>query len=185
MIKSNYLISKLIINCSKLEDTIASCIKNNKLVKEVLKNAKSCEKISQKYTLNHTEALRLTGTIHWLLGQAAQDGLLRYGKFLSKTRTSYQNKKAMKWWKKSIDTGKLLNARLELSRTYFEAGKHVLVSLRNNGNAAKRTIADMKKIIGLTPEECLEQAEKMFLEMELRWDLEELRKVRDIIEINL
>ena len=35
-----------------------------------------------------------------------------------------------------------------------------------------------KRIIGLTPEECLAKAESMFREMDLQWDLAELEKVR-------
>ncbi len=163
-INSYYLISKMIIYCSKLDNSNLPRKTDKKLFKDAIKTAISATMNSTKDYINRTEALRLAGTSYWLLGRP---------------------RKALKIWKQSIDTGKLLNARLELSRTYFEAGKRILMSLRNDGNAAKRTIADMKKIIGLTPEECLEQAEKMFLEMELRWDLEELRKVRDIIEINL
>jgi hypothetical protein len=36
----------------------------------------------------------------------------------------------------------------------------------------------VKRIIGLTPEECLAKAETMFREMDLQWDLAELEKVR-------
>jgi hypothetical protein len=37
-----------------------------------------------------------------------------------------KEKKDLKWWTKSIKEGERLDARLELSRTYMEIGKHLL-----------------------------------------------------------
>ena len=37
------------------------------------------------------------------------------------------------------------------------------------------------KILGLTPEECLDKAETMFREMDLQWDLEQLEKVKQYV----
>ena len=39
----------------------------------------------------------------------------------------------------------------------------------------------VKRIIGLTSEECLAKAEAMFREMNLEWDLEQLEKLRENI----
>ncbi|HPV43526.1 MAG TPA: hypothetical protein PKX40_20265 [Spirochaetota bacterium] len=38
-----------------------------------------------------------------------------------------------------------------------------------------RSPQSWKKIIGLTPEECLERARSMFREMDLQWDLEQMK----------
>ncbi len=87
-----------------------------------------------------------------------------------------KKKKALRWWKKSIDEGERLGARLELSRTYFEIGKRLSLSAGDDSNRRLRERA--QKLIGLTPEECLAKAEAMFREMDLQWDLAELEKVR-------
>ena len=112
---------------------------------------------SKKDATSRIESLRLVGLFHWHAGS---------------------HKKALRWWKKSIDEGERLGARLELSRTYFEVGKRVHLL---EGNDLNRPLRDrMNKIIGLTPEECLSKAETMFREMDLQWDLAELEKVRAI-----
>ncbi len=120
--------------------------------RELIRNAHKAIKICSKYTktvaYNKTETYRFMGIYHWLLGKP---------------------RKALRWWKKSIDIGEKLGARLELSRTYFEVGKRV-------GPVGARQV---KKIIGLTAEECLDKAEAMFREMDLQWDLEQLAKVRE------
>jgi len=54
---------------------------------------------------------------------------------------------------------------LELSRTYFEAGKF----LRDPKNK-------MERINGLNGTECLMKAKSMFEEMNLDWDLQEYEK---------
>ena len=59
-----------------------------------------------------------------------------------------------------------MGARPDLSRTYFEVGKHLL---EPNSN--------YKELNGITAEEYLDKARIMFKEMDLQWDLDELDKV--------
>jgi len=121
----------------------------------LMKNVKSLVKTAKSIAADRTEAYRYMGTSYWLTGRP---------------------KKALRWWKKSIDEGEQLDAKLELSRSYFEAGKRLTVSA---GDDSHRRLRDrVKKHIGLTPEECLNKAEAMFREMDLQWDLEQLEKVR-------
>ena len=77
-----------------------------------------------------------------------------------------QHKNAFKWWDKSIKEGKGLGAKIELSRTYFEVGKALLDPQ-----------CKYKELNVITAEEYLEKARKMFVEMDLQWDLDELDKV--------
>lgn len=78
-----------------------------------------------------------------------------------------KQEKALKWWKKAIKEGERLGARLQLSRTYFEIGKRLLEP-ESKYNALN----------GIKPEEYLENAKKLFEEMGLQWDLNELDQVR-------
>jgi hypothetical protein len=59
-----------------------------------------------------------------------------------------------------------MSARLELSRTYFEIGKRL--------SEPKSRFNNLK---GIKPEEFLEKARTMFVEMDLQWDLDELAKL--------
>jgi tetratricopeptide (TPR) repeat protein len=75
-------------------------------------------------------------------------------------------KKALKWWNRSIKEGKQLGARLELSRTYFEVGKRLL-----------EPETKCKKLNEIPAEQYLARARKLFKEMDLQWDLDELDRV--------
>ncbi len=74
-------------------------------------------------------------------------------------------RKALQWWRKAIEQGEQLNARIELSRTYFEVGKHL---------QSKQSTDAM--LNGVTAAEYLERAKAMFEEMGLTWDLKNLEK---------
>jgi hypothetical protein len=76
-------------------------------------------------------------------------------------------RKALKWFDKSIKEGERLGARPDLSRTYMEVGRRLLESK-----------SKYKELNGITATDYLERAETMFKEMDLEWDLEELEKVR-------
>jgi len=76
-----------------------------------------------------------------------------------------QKKKAFKYWGKSIEKGKFMGARPELARTYFEVGRH----LADHSSRQKRHN-------GLRSEEYLNLSKEMFMEMDLRWDLEQLEQ---------
>ena len=93
-----------------------------------------------------TEALKLMGVYYWIIGK---------------------QRKAIKWWRKSISEGQCLNDRLELSRTYYEVGKRLL-----------EPKSKYKELDGIKAEEYLEKARVMFEEMDLQWDLDELEKLR-------
>lgn len=75
-------------------------------------------------------------------------------------------KRALKWWNKSMKEGDRLGARLELSRTYFEVGKRLIESGSKH-----------KMLNGIKADKYLENARVMFEEMNLQWDLTELHKV--------
>ncbi len=74
-----------------------------------------------------------------------------------------QERKALKWWRKSIFEGENLEARLELSRTYFEVGKRLMETQSKHDSLA-----------GIKAKEYLAKARGMFQEMDLQWDLDQL-----------
>jgi tetratricopeptide (TPR) repeat protein len=75
--------------------------------------------------------------------------------------------KALAWWSKAIQEGERLGARPDLARTYFEVGKRLLEPQSN-----------YRELNGITAKEYLAKAEKLFREMDLQWDLEQLERVR-------
>ena len=77
-----------------------------------------------------------------------------------------EQRKAIKWWGKSIQEGERLGARLEVSRTYFEAGKRLLEEK-----------SKYKELNGIKAEEYLAKAKTMFEEMDLQWDLDQLERI--------
>ena len=74
--------------------------------------------------------------------------------------------KALKWWDRSIKEGERLGARPDLARTYFEVGKCLL-----------EPQSKTRELNGLTANDYLAKAEKLFQEMDLQWDLEQLERV--------
>jgi len=113
--------------------------------KHALKSGKRLVKISQKAAQNRTESYKLKGVYYWLINR---------------------EKKALKWWHKAIEEGESLDARLELSRAYFEVGKRLL-----------EAESKYKVLNGIKAEDYLEKAGVLFEEMDLRWDLDELGRV--------
>ena len=77
-----------------------------------------------------------------------------------------KQKKALKWWSKSIAEGERLGARPELSRTYMEVGKRLF-----------EPKSKFKELNGIKAEGYLEKARSMFEDMDLQWDLNELDKI--------
>lgn len=75
--------------------------------------------------------------------------------------------KSLLWLRKAVAEGTRLNDRLELSRTYFEIGKRLL-----------EPKSKYKEMDGIKAEEYLEKARVMFVEMDLQWDLDEMKKLR-------
>ena len=74
--------------------------------------------------------------------------------------------KAVKWWKKAIEEGERLGARPDLARTYMEIGKYFLEEK-----------SKYNELNGITAEQYLEKARKMFIEMDLQRDLDELDRI--------
>jgi class 3 adenylate cyclase/tetratricopeptide (TPR) repeat protein len=109
------------------------------------KSARKMLKVAKKVAQNRTDSYRLVGEYYWLINK---------------------QKNALKWWQKSITAGENLDARLELSRTYFEVGKHLLE------NPSRYKILN-----GIKAEDYVEKARILFEEMDLRWDLDELHGV--------
>jgi len=102
-------------------------------------------KAISKAAQHRTEAFKLKGIYYWLLNKP---------------------KPALKWMQKAVSEGNRLNARLELSRTYFEVGKRLMEGgLRLNS------------LNGLTAVEYLDKAKLLFEEMGLEWDLEKLKRL--------
>ncbi len=78
-----------------------------------------------------------------------------------------KQKKALKWWTKSIKFGEKSGGKLELSRTFMEVGKRLLEEK-----------SKYKELNGITAKEYLKKAKVMFEEMDLQWDLAELEKIK-------
>lgn len=100
---------------------------------------------SRKYMAERIQALRLVGSYHWFKGRQA---------------------KAMSHWEQSMKLAERLNARLELSRTYFEIGKRLLEKQ-----------SKFKELNGVGAAGYLQKAETLFQEMHLQSDLDELLRI--------
>jgi tetratricopeptide (TPR) repeat protein len=144
---SHYLVSEFIVYLYRLEESIKAGNQS-----EISKNRKSAfstgskaVKCSKKAEFYRTEGLRLMGSYYWLIGK---------------------QKKALKWWGKSIQEGERLGARVEVSRTYFEVGRRLLEEK-----------SKYKELNGIKTEEYLAKAKTMFEEMDLQWDLDQLERI--------
>jgi tetratricopeptide (TPR) repeat protein len=108
--------------------------------------ARQVVRASKKYAPYRTWILRLMGDYYWLVGK---------------------QRKAFKWWDKSIREGERLGARPDLSRTYFEVGRHLL-----------EPQSKYRQLNRIDANGYLEKAEKLFRDMGLEHDLDELERVR-------
>ncbi len=118
--------------------------KNKKDARQILKTSWKLINLAQKAKKNLTEAYRLRASIFWMINKP---------------------NKTLRNFRRSIESGLGYDCKLELSRTYFEAGKF----LRDPKNRKER-------IIGMNGTECLLKAKSMFEEMNLEWDLGEYEK---------
>jgi hypothetical protein len=145
---SSGLLAQFMLDLHLLQDAIRG--ESRSLVSECSKAAlasgRKAAKNSAKFAAHRTWNYQLMGQYYWLIGK---------------------QRKALKWFDKSIREGKRLGARPDLSRTYMEVGKRLLAP------HSKYT-----ELNGITATAYLEKAEIMFREMELEWDLEELERVR-------
>jgi len=76
-----------------------------------------------------------------------------------------RKKKALKYWKESINAGEKMGSFVELSRTYFEVGKRLL----EDGS-------EQKEFKGIGAQEYLNKARNIFEDLDLQWDLEQLER---------
>lgn len=132
-----YLLSRFSLDINLLEDLIKDGNQTEfaKIHKTALKNGKKTVKISRKVAAERTEAYKLIGTYYWLSGK---------------------QKRAFKWWGKSIENGEKAGARLELSRTYMEIGKRL---------AEQKSL--YKELNGINAQKYLEKAKSLCKEMAL------------------
>ena len=110
--------------------------------KHTYEAGKAAVRNSHKYAPYRTKILGLMGEYHWLVNKPG---------------------KALKWWSKAIKEGQNLGARLDLSRIYFEVGKHL--------HEPHSKYTDLN---GIGAKGYLEKAKTMFKEMDLKRDLREL-----------
>ncbi len=143
--KTDYLTSNFNFNIYQLEKSIQNNSEFSKTSKKTIASGKAALKNSKNYVGDRIEIYRLLGTYYWLINK---------------------QKKALKWWTKSIEFGENSGGKLELSRTFFEVGKCL--------SEEKSKYTELNNI---TPKEYLEKAKMMFEEMDLQWDLEELEKI--------
>ena len=115
------------------------------LRKQVCKSGKEALQNARKYAPYRTKIFRLMGDYHWLIDRQG---------------------KALKWWGKSIQEGERLGARPDLSRTYFEVGKHLM-----------EPDSKYKELNGVNAREYLEKAGGLFEAMGLQRDLDEIYKI--------
>ena len=141
------LFAQSMLDIQMLEDAIGgdSRLLVSKYSKAALKSCKKAARNSAKCAAHRTQSFELIGKYYWLIGK---------------------QKKALKWFDKSIKEGERLGARPDLSRTYLEVGKRLL-----EPKSKYREFNDM------TATAYLDKAETMFRDMDLQWDLDELEKV--------
>jgi class 3 adenylate cyclase/tetratricopeptide (TPR) repeat protein len=147
-VKADYQLIVFILRLSQLEESLLKGDKKSlSLYKSQASSAGSVALgTADKLAFIKTETLKMMGVYYWIIGK---------------------QRKAMKWWRKAIAEGTRLNDCLELSRTYYEVGKHLLEPKSKH-----------KKLDGIKAEEYLEKARVMFEEMDLQWDLDELEKLK-------
>ena len=117
----------------------------NKLKLQAFKSGKAVIKNSKKVCSERTRGYLQMGEYYWQIGK---------------------QRKAFKWWKKSIQEGERLGARLDLSRTYFLVGKRLLEPESKH-----------KKLNGIDAHGYLKKAQTLFEEMGLERDLDNLKKI--------
>ncbi len=112
--------------------------------KEAKRSVRFLLKLAKKVAQNRVDSYRLKGVYCWLINK---------------------QKKALQWWQKAIVEAEHLGARIELSRTYFEMGKHLL-----------EPGSKYKQFRGIKANEYMAKASELFGEMDLQWDLNQLNQ---------
>jgi class 3 adenylate cyclase/tetratricopeptide (TPR) repeat protein len=143
-----YVLGQLLTGVQELkaENVSNDLSSSSRLRKRCSQNVKAALRNAGKYAPARTWILRLTGTYNWLIGK---------------------QRKALKWWDKSIKEGERLGASPDLSRTYFEVGKCLL-----------EPRSKYEQLNGIDAKGYMEKAEILFKEMGLEHDLDDLERVR-------
>jgi len=134
--KTTLVLSQLCIDLHHLERSILDnhASKRRTLNKKMRKTCKDSVHVAAKIADDRVEILKLAGTYYWLVGK---------------------QKKAIKWWRKSIIAGEKLGALPELARTYLEIGKRL-----------KEPESRYHQISGLQADGCLEKADQLLKELD-------------------
>jgi len=149
-----FRLSQFIFDLFLFEESIESNeeSKISKLRKKTHRSGKAAIKNAKKYAANKTEVFRYKGVYYWLVGK---------------------QKNAIRWWRKSINIGRELQALPELARTYMEIGKRLMEKK-----------SKFNEIDGKENKWYLNESEKIFKKLNLEWDIEELSKVSIFEEDN-
>jgi class 3 adenylate cyclase/tetratricopeptide (TPR) repeat protein len=144
----DFALTRFILDLYQIEEAIKRADKTSLPIhrSNTLKAGTKALKLANNFAIYETDVLKLMGVYYWLIGK---------------------QRKAMQWWRKSISEGQRLNARLDLSRTYYEVGKRLL-----------EPKSKYKELDGIKAGDYLKKARVMFEEMDLQWDLDELEKLK-------
>jgi class 3 adenylate cyclase/tetratricopeptide (TPR) repeat protein len=142
-----FLVARFLIAVEELKNAIGSGASWDVagIRKNTYASGKAAVLTSRKYAPYRTTILRLMGEYYWLIGKQG---------------------KARKWWGKGIQEGEKLGARPDLSRTYFEVGKHLL-----------EPNSKYKDLNGIEAKSYLKRARALFTDMDMKQDLKELDKM--------
>jgi len=142
-----YLVARFMADIQAVQEIRAKTSSNDPNIRRnAYRSGKAALRNARKYAPYRTKIFRLMGLYYWLIGK---------------------QRKALKWWGKSIKEGERLGARPDLSRTYFEVGKRLL-----------EPQSKYEQLNGIDAKGYLDKAEKLFREMGLEHDLDELERVR-------
>jgi class 3 adenylate cyclase/tetratricopeptide (TPR) repeat protein len=144
---SSYLLGQFFLDLYLLEQAIGSNGKFGEIKyrQNAAKSGKRALKNSKKYAFDRANIFRLMGIYYWLIGR---------------------QKKAVRFWNKSINQAKSLGARVDLAKTHLEIGKRLL-----------ENTSRFCRMNDITAEEHLEKARSLFEEFGLQEELGELDKI--------
>jgi hypothetical protein len=137
---SAYVMSRFLLAVTALEGAPRA---SRSLRTRARKCGRRAVRMAGRIARERTEAYRLAGRLCWLTGQP---------------------RRALGWWKRSLDEGARLGARVEVARTCQEIGQRLSARGGRHGT-----------LNGVPAAAYLERARLLFTEMDLRWDLDQLR----------
>lgn len=105
------------------------------------------------------------------VAQYRTDALRLMGRYFWLT---HHRKRALRWWRKALREGERLGARIQLARTYCEIGERLLES--ENG---------LTTLDGMEARTYLDNAGRIFDELNLAWDQDHLLTIRQIDDAGL